>query len=143
VDESVDDVIRGLQDEYALDYHANLYAGRDGVIRKDGMYFRRLWWCWSGTTRPWLPRWFHGGDEWCNVPFCVVIPPFGCFLFFWRQMRTMPCEEEWAHMGDFERADYSPCGFLYGGRINHDKHHHSYLGRLCPSSRKWLRSQDS
>jgi hypothetical protein len=126
----------------ALDYHAKLYHRCDRVIRKSGLYFRRFqWWFPWDVTRWWLPRWFEGGDEWCNVPVCAVIPPFGCFLVFCRPMRSMPCREDWMIMDDFTHADYSPCGFLYDGRLDHSRHHHSYLGRLCPAAREWLKTQ--
>lgn len=97
------------------------------IFRRDGVYFQRFWWWYPWhLTRPWLPRVFLGGDEWCNVPLCVVIPPFGCFLFFqfWKPMRTKPCPEEWEILPDCQRADYAPCGYLYGGKIRDNAHHH-------------------
>lgn len=91
------------------------------VFRRDGIYLPRLWWWYPwGITRWWLPCIWKGGDEWCNVPLCFVVPPFGCFLVFqfWRPMRTEPCAECWADMDDEQRAGYLPGGVYHGGRIH-------------------------
>jgi hypothetical protein len=88
------------------------------VFRRDGVYLRRFWWWYPwGLTRWWLPRVFLGGDEWCNVPLCIVVPPLGCFLFFqfWRPMRTTPCPECWGQLNEASRADYQPGGMYEGG----------------------------
>lgn len=93
-------------------------------IRKDGIYFRRLWWWYPWhLSRWWLPRVWLGGDEWCNVPLCLTVPPFGCFLVFqfWRPMRTMPDAACWALLGDAGRADYLPGGCLEGGVFHEDR----------------------
>jgi hypothetical protein len=131
-----------LDDNFALTYHALEYANLDRTFRKDGVYRRRWqWWLPWGVTRPWLPRWFYGADEWCNPSVCLVIPPFGCLVIFWHfgRLQTTPCGEDWSHMNDFERADYSPCGFLHDGRISHRRHHHAAAMRLCPVAREWLK----
>lgn len=93
-----------------------------GVLRKDGVYFRRVWW-WSPyrLTRWWVPRVWTGGDEWCNVPLCFTMPPFGCLLVFWRKLRTAPCDGCWAAMSDEQRGWYLPGGRLEGGRIHDDR----------------------
>jgi hypothetical protein len=126
-------------DELALAYHALQYTRLDRTLQKNGVYRPRWqWWFPWSVTRWWLPRWFTGGDEWCNEPACLVIPPLGCFIVNLRPLRKMPCAEDWARMSDFERADYSPCGFLYDGRLDHSRHHHSFAGRLCQASQEWL-----
>jgi hypothetical protein len=86
-------------------------------FRRGGIYFRRFWW-WYPTelTQWWIPRIWHGGDEWCNVPLCLTVPPLGCFLIFWQPMRTHPCDECWGWMDEWQRACYRPGGHLEGGR---------------------------
>lgn len=103
------------------------------VFRQDGIYLPRVWyWYPWRLTRWWLPKIWLGGDEHCNVPLCFTVPPFGCVLFFqfWRPMRTAPCEECWRHLDAEARADYAPCGWLYGGRVREGAHHHVVDG-LC------------
>src|ERR1700728_2588281 len=92
------------------------------TFRHDGVYLRRFWWWFPWhLTRWWVPQIWKGGDEWCNIPLCFTIPPFGCFLVFWRRMRTMPCDECWAEYNDETRADYLPGGRLEGGRWHDDR----------------------
>lgn len=103
-----------------------------------GIYRPRWqWWAPWGVTDWWLPRAFPGGDEWCNVPLCLVIPPLGCLAVFPPgRRRTMPCAEEWGHMDDSQRADYAPCGRYHGGRVNWDAHDH--LDGPCEDAARWL-----
>lgn len=94
------------------------------VFRNDGIYLPRFWWWYPRhLSRPWLPAAWRGGDEWCNTPLCITIPPLGAFLFFqfWRPMRTMPCAECWDLMDEEQRADYLPGGYLEGGRVHQDR----------------------
>ncbi len=132
--------------EFRLACESSECANLDRTFRRDGIYRRRWqWWYPWGVTRWWLPRWFSGGDEWCNDSFSLVIPPFGCFTVFWRKgrLRTLPYDEEWRHMSDFQRADYAPCGYLHGGRLSHHcRHHHNLSGTLCPSSITWLAAME-
>lgn len=110
------------------------------TFRRNGVYRRRfMWWYPWGVTGWWQPRVFRGGDEWCNDSAALVAPPLGAFILFWRpgRLRTMPCAEEWAWLNDDERADYAPCGYLYGGRVRYDAHHHFETG-VCETARKWL-----
>jgi len=95
-------------------------------VKSDFHLTRRFWW-WApwGTTRWWRFWIWQGGDEWGNVPVCIDIPLLGTFIYYWRRKwRTMPGAEEWAYMSADERADYAPCGYLYGGEIRPDGHHH-------------------
>ncbi len=86
-------------------------------FRRDGIHFRRFWWWYPwALTQWWVPNIWHGGDEWCNVPLCFTVPPFGAFLFFWRKPRTKPCGECWTAMDDEERASYAPGGILFRER---------------------------
>lgn len=117
----------------------------DGTFRKDGIYRRRFqWWYPWGVTSWWKPRPFRGADEWCNESACLVLPPFGCLVVFWRpgRLRTIPCPEDWAHMDDGERAGYAPCGRYYGGRIHNDGHDHAETG-ICDEARAWLSRRDA
>lgn len=112
----------------------------DGTFRRDGVYRPRLqWWFPWAVTDWWQPRFFRGGDEWCNDSAAVVIPPFGCLVLFWRpgRLRTLPCAEEWGSMDEESRADYAPCGYLYGGRIRRGGHTHWETG-MCALARNWL-----
>lgn len=52
---------------------------RNGIYRNRWQY----WWPWS-TTRPWLPRYFNGSDENCNLSACFVLPMLGCVVIFWQ-----------------------------------------------------------
>jgi hypothetical protein len=83
---------------------------------------------------------FLGGDEWCNVPWCVNVPPLGCFIFFkpLGQLRKFPCATHWWEMYQEEQADYAPCGWLRGGQINKSNHIHAELDALCPEAWSWL-----
>jgi hypothetical protein len=131
--------------DFQLAYEALNDAKLDRTFRKDGIYRRRWhWWYPWGITRWWQPRMFSGGDEWCNDSRCFVVPPLGCLVVFWRpgRLRELPCTEEWQHMDDLQRADYAPCGYLHGGRLNRRGHHHSLSGILCFKSITWLAAQD-
>ena len=76
---------------------------------------RFMWWApWSLTTW-WLPRIWTGGNEWCEPSICFTVPPLGAFIFFYGPKRTMPCDECWESMGEWQRADYLPGGWLEGG----------------------------
>lgn len=89
------------------------------IFTSGSIEFRRFWWWFPwNVTYPWLPRIWKGGDEWCNEPLCFTIPPLGCFLFFWRPMRAMPCAECWDLYDEVSRADYLPGGMLEGGRYH-------------------------
>lgn len=92
------------------------------TFRRNGIYLRRVWW-WApwGVTKWWVPKVWKGGDEWCNVPLCFTVPPFGCLLVFWRRMRTMPCDECWGVMKGLTKIDYLPGGYLEGGEIHSDR----------------------
>lgn len=109
------------------------------TFRRDGIYCRRFqWWFPWGVTDWWKPCPFRGGDEWGNPSVCLVLPPFGCLVLFWRpgRLRTVPCLEERALMDDWQLADYAPCGYLYGGRLREGAHHH--INGLCDEARAWL-----
>lgn len=112
-------------------------AARWGISRS-GIYRRRWqWWPPWGVTRWWLPRTWLGGDEFCNVPLCVNLPPLGVLILFKPgPMRTMPCAEDWAEMNDAERADYAPCGLNHGGRTNWTAHNH--WDGACDEAKSWL-----
>lgn len=87
-------------------------------IRRDGIYFRRVWWWFPWRiTRWWLPKIWRGGDEWCNVPLCFTVPPLGVLLIFHQPMRMVPCGECWAEMPTEQRAAYEPGGYLENGRV--------------------------
>lgn len=93
-----------------------------GTFRKDGIYLPRLWWWFPwGMPHPWKPNIWLGGTEFCDVPLCFTIPPFGCFLVFWRRLRTMPCDACWADMDDETRSYYQPGGHLEGGKVHQDR----------------------
>jgi hypothetical protein len=114
----------------------------DGTFRRNGIYRRRWqWWFPWSVTDWWRPRFFLGGDEWCNVPGCLVIPPFGCILVLppRARLRTMPCPEEWGAMDGGQRADYAPCGCLHGGRVNRGGHSHRETG-ICDAAAEWLKT---
>lgn len=104
---------------------------------------RFMWWAPWGTTRWWLPRWFMGGDEWCNVPLCVNVPPLGCFIFFkpWGVLRTLPCAVDWQAMSSDQQADYAPCGWLHDERIRPAAHHHMIMRDTCSAAQRWLESK--
>jgi hypothetical protein len=143
VEDELDEyVLEALSDdEFRLAYESSECANLDRTFRRDGIYRRRWqWWYPWGVTSWQLPRVFRGGDEWCNDSACFVVPPFGCLVVFWRRgpLRTMPCQADWKLMNDSERADYAPCGYLYGGRINHQAHHHNMSGVLCADATLWL-----
>jgi hypothetical protein len=81
----------------------------------------RLWWYppWD-VTDWWLPRVFLGGDEYCNIPLCVNIPPLGTFIIYGqpRPLRNFPCRECWHEFYDRDpqqAAFYLPGGELYRG----------------------------
>lgn len=60
-------------------------------------------WKHSEITRPWMPRIFRGGDEFCNPSLAFVVPPFGCFIVFYgRTLKTELCPE---HNDGPKRAD--------------------------------------
>lgn len=108
-------------------------------LSRSGIYRPRWqWWFPWGVTRWWLPRAFKGGDEWCQVPACFVIPPLGGVALYLGPRRTMPCAEEWDGMDEAQRADYAPCGRYHGGRLNWAAHHH-YDG-ACGEAKAWLRA---
>ena len=109
------------------------------TFRRGGIYCRRWqWWYPWGVTRPWLPRAFRGGDEWCNDSVALVLPPLGGICVFWRPgpLRAMPCPAEWESMDDAQQAGYAPCGTYHGGRLNPGAHDH--LDGPCEEARKWL-----
>lgn len=104
------------------------------AFRLNGVCRRRFqWWFPWGVTDWRLPRVFRGSDEWCNDSACVVVPPLGCFVLFWRpgRLHTMPCIADWAVLSDEEKADYAPCGWLYGGRLRSPAHHHTVTHQNC------------
>lgn len=144
VEDEFDDFLREQleDDEFRLEYDALEYDHLDRAFRKNGIYLRRFqWWYPWNVTDWWQPRIFSGGDEWCNVPVCFVIPPLGCFVIYWRpRLRFMPCAKDWAHLNDFERADYAPCGYMHDGRIRNRAHHHSLSGIICSKASNWLES---
>jgi hypothetical protein len=80
----------------------------------------RLWW-WPpwGVTDWWRPRMWLGGDEWCNIPLCINIPPFGAFIIYGqlRPLRNFPCRECWYYISKHPEdvAAYLPGGYLYRG----------------------------
>lgn len=49
------------------------------------MLERFMYWKPTEVTRPWLPRFFRGGDEWHNASVAVVLPFLGCFIFFYEK----------------------------------------------------------
>jgi len=110
------------------------------AFRRSGIYRRRfqVWYPWS-VTDWWQPRWFTGGDEWCNDSFCLVIPPFGCLVVFWRPgpLRDLPCPADWRSVSEADRADYAPCGRLHGGDWRDGAHAHWETG-ICDEARHWL-----
>lgn len=117
-------------------------AATDTTFRRGGIYRPRWqWWYPWSVTDWWKPRAFKGGDEWCNIPVCFVVPPFGGVALFWKpgRRRTMPCPEEWDLMGDEQRADYAPCGYLHGGRIRRGGHSHWETG-VCDGAAEWLKT---
>lgn len=112
----------------------------------DGVYLHRfMWWYPWGVTKWWCPRAFLSGDEWCNIPVCINAPPLGCFIFFrpFGRLRRLPCMSEWNVMTQEEQADYAPCGWLRGGRIDESAHHHSTMESLCPEAWQWLLGGES
>jgi hypothetical protein len=112
------------------------------TIRRNGVYRRRWqWWFPWGVTDWWRPRAFRGGDEWCNDSACLILPPLGCFVVFWRpgRLRVIPCPADWADLTETERADYAPCGRYYDGRIHASGHMHREAG-ACDEARAWLNS---
>ena len=132
-------------DDFRLEYESLEYTQINRTFRKDGIYRRRLqWWYPWGITEWWRPQIFKGGDEWCNDSVCVVLPPLGCLVVFWRSgsLRTLPCVKEWEHMTDMQRADYAPCAYLHSGRLNNKAHHHNLSGVICPQAIEWLGSQE-
>lgn len=111
-----------------------------GRFRRDGIYGNRIWWWW-----PWsLTRWWTGGisrgaDEWCNPSVTIKVPLLGALVVFpRRRTRLMPCPAEWDVMGEWQRADYAPCGWLYGGESRPGKHHHIDHWP-CVLAELWLR----
>lgn len=111
-----------------------------GTFCKSGIYCRRWQWWFPWSVTDWRKRrTFKGADEYCNESACLVLPPFGCLVVFWRPgpMRTMPCPDEWNLMQDWRRADYAPCGWLHGGRLRQSAHHHVMTG-ACDQAREWL-----
>lgn len=83
---------------------------------------RFMWWAPWSLTRPWLPRAWRGGDEWCNPAVSLVVPPLGAVHWFWRgRTRVMPCAECWHQMGPWQRSSYLPGGYLEGGRVHQDR----------------------
>lgn len=110
------------------------------TFRRGGIYRPRfMWWYPWTVTRPWLPKIWRGGDEWCNDSACVKVPFLGAFILFWRpgKLRTMPCPEEWDAMCADQQADYAPCGWLHGGRVRDGGHEHVMTG-ACDEARVWL-----
>jgi hypothetical protein len=83
--------------------------------------WRIMWWPPWGLTRWWLPGIWHGGNEWCEPSACFTVPPLGCLIIFRGPKRTMPCDECWSEMPDWERAMYLPGGYLEGGRVHQDR----------------------
>jgi hypothetical protein len=119
----------------------------DKTFRRDGIYCRRfqLHYPW-GLTR-WGCMWpliDHGGDEWCNDSLMLTVPLVGMLAVFWRPgpLRVVPCAEEWAVMGEDERADYAPCGRLYNGRWHENGHYHWEDG-ICADAKSWLSSREA
>lgn len=110
---------------------------RKGITRP-----RFMWWFPWSVTRPWLPRVFRGGDEWCNDSLGFVLPPAGALIVFWRpgRLRTMPCPDEWEVMDNEQRADYAPCGYLWAGRIRKHGHQHWDTG-TCAEGLAWLATE--
>jgi hypothetical protein len=110
------------------------------ITRSELITHRFMWWAPWGVTRWWLPRVFMGGDEWCNVPICVNAPPLGCLIFFrpFGRLRELPCDECWWALDQAEQADYAPCGWLRGGRIRQNAHHHTVMKTICPEAWEWL-----
>lgn len=110
------------------------------TFTRSGIYRRRwqYWYPW-GVTRPWKPRAFRGGNEWCDDSLALILPFLGGLCVFWRPgpMRTLPCPEDWAFMSDDDHADYAPCGYYWNGRINEDGHKHWDTG-MCEQAREWL-----
>lgn len=97
-------------------------------------------WHWTlpwGVTSWRRPRVAIGSDQWCNPCVEFTVPPLGCVaLFFPGPMRAMPCPEEWALMGEWQQADYAPCGRYHGGRVNWAAHDH--LDGACEEAKRWL-----
>jgi hypothetical protein len=113
------------------------------TFRRDGVYRHRfMWWFPWGVTRPWLPRVFKGGDEWCNDSVGFVVPPLGALIVFCRPgpLRTMPCSEDWEAMDNWQRADYAPCGVYWDGRNRKGAHMH--FGGPCTEAWVWLATND-
>jgi hypothetical protein len=83
--------------------------------------WRIMWWPPRGLTRWWLPKIWTGSNEWCEPSVCFTVPPLGCLIIFHGPKRTMPCDECWADMQDWCRADYLPGGWLEGGVVHQDR----------------------
>lgn len=112
-------------------------VARWGVTRSGIYRYRWQWWAPWGVTDWWRPRAFKGGNEWCEVPLCLVVPPLGCLVVYPpRPRRAVPCAECWENLPDWQRADYAPCGRNHGGRVNWAAHDH--LDGACEEARAWL-----
>lgn len=82
---------------------------------------RFIWWA-PDRENGFRPKLWSGSDEWCHKSACLTLPLLGSFIVFWeREWRTMPCDEEWALMDETTRADYLPGGYLEGGRVHQDR----------------------
>jgi hypothetical protein len=78
---------------------------------------RIMWWPPWACTHWWRLWLWRGADEYCNPSLCLDVPLAGCFIVFWRRhLRAMPCEEDRAAMGEEQRADYLPGGYLRRSR---------------------------
>lgn len=55
-------------------------------------------WCWPwDLTRPWLPRWIRGTDEWHNASGGIIIPFVGAVIVYrMRYRRDDPAQHIWA-----------------------------------------------
>jgi hypothetical protein len=110
-----------------------------GRVRWSGIYGKRIWWWFPWClTRWWQPGISRGADEWCNPSLVIKAPLAGALVIYpHRRRRLMPCPVEWEAMDKQQRADYAPCGWLYGGELRPGKHHHIDTWP-CMTAELWL-----
>jgi hypothetical protein len=70
-----------------------------------------MWWAPWRTTRPWLPRFFRGTDEWHNRSVAVVVPFLGTFILFVGPFDRSGDEHlnAWSSVGGWEGRNVEDC----------------------------------